>query len=121
MNEPLHEARRLQAEAALEGFDWPDTSGMWEKLAEEIAELREAEHQGPARRADELGDLLFMVVNLARHLDVDPTAALRAACAKFSSRYAHVRAHAAGLPPPGSPGRLQAMEDLWQEAKRRGR
>jgi uncharacterized protein YabN with tetrapyrrole methylase and pyrophosphatase domain len=117
MAEPLEQARLLQAAAALDGFDWPDTAGMWDKLAEEIAELRAAEPQGQARCADELGDVLFMVINLARHLRVDPAAALRAACAKFSARYAYVQAHAAGLPPRGSPERLQAMEILWQQAK----
>lgn len=115
-SEPLAEALRLQLDAAAEGFDWNDPAGLWDKLAEEIAELRGA--VTAAGRAEELGDLLFMVVNLSRHLGIDPAAALAAASAKFSRRYAHVAAHIEGLPPLGDAARLERMEDLWQEAKK---
>jgi uncharacterized protein YabN with tetrapyrrole methylase and pyrophosphatase domain len=113
--EPLAEALRLQLEAAAEGFDWTDPAGLWDKLAEEIGELQQA--PDAANRAEELGDLLFMVVNLSRHLGVDAATALAAANAKFSRRYAHILARLDSLPPKGDPARLDRMEALWQEAK----
>lgn len=116
MSEPLGEALRLQLEAAAIGFDWTDPAGLWAKLAEEIGELQQA--PDAAGRAEELGDLLFMVVNLSRHLGVDAAAALAAANAKFSRRYGHILRHAEELPPPGDPQRLERMEALWQDAKR---
>ena len=116
MSEPLAEALRLQLEAAAEGFDWTDPAGLWAKLAEEIGELQQA--PDAAGRAEELGDLLFMVVNLSRHLGVEPAAALAAANLKFRRRYAHILRHLDRLPPPGDPRRLERMEALWQDAKR---
>ena len=120
MNDPLQQAEALQREAAAQGFDWDALSDLWPKLFEEIAELQEAAMQGVDRRQDELGDLLFMAVNMARHLGVDPAAALTAANSKFQRRYGHVIAHASALPPLGSSERLQRMEALWIEAKRLG-
>lgn len=120
MSAPLLVAKALQDEAALEGFDWPNLDPLWDKLAEEIAELREAVNESEPRMRDELGDLLFMIVNLARHLRIDPEIALAAANEKFRRRYAHVRAHRASWPPKGDPARLEVMESLWQEAKRLG-
>lgn len=116
--DPLAEALRLQLDAAREGFDWRETRELWDKLAEEIGELQAAVSEGPARTQDELGDLLFMAVNLARHLGVDATAALAGANQKFARRYAHIQRHAHTLPPLGDAGRLDAMEALWQQAKR---
>ena len=114
--EPLAEALRLQLEAAAEGFDWNDPAGLWDKLAEEIGELQQA--PDATARTEELGDLLFMVVNLARHLGVAPEAALAAANAKFSRRYAYIQERLETLPPRGDASRLDRMEVLWQEAKR---
>lgn len=113
--DPFEEALNLQRAAAAEGFDWDDPAALWDKLAEEIAELREA--RGAAHREEELGDLLFMAVNLARHLGVEPARALHGANEKFGRRYAHVVAHATALPGLGDPARLVQMEVLWQEAK----
>ncbi len=115
MAEPLAEALRLQLEAAAEGFDWTDPAGLWDKLAEEIGELQRA--PDAAGRAEELGDLLFMAVNLARHLGVDPAAALDSANAKFRRRYGYILQHLQELPPRGNPSRLDRMEALWQRAK----
>ncbi|GAC1626132.1 MAG: hypothetical protein NVS9B10_13770 [Nevskia sp.] len=109
-------ALRLQRDAAAEGFDWSDPAGLWDKLHEEIGELREAATS--AHRQEELGDLLFMVVNLARHFGLDAPAALAAANAKFERRYGQVRAQLAALPPLGDPARLIRMERLWQDAKK---
>lgn len=117
--EPLAAALRLQREAARLGFDWRHLGELWDKLAEEVGELQEASGQGEARRREELGDLLFMAVNLARHLEVDAGRALREANDKFESRFKHITNHLHDVPPLGDPGRLAAMERLWQEAKRR--
>lgn len=114
--DPIAQALELQREAAAEGFDWSESEGLWHKLAEEIEELRGA--GDAAARAEELGDLLFMVVNLARHLGVEPAAALEAATAKFRRRYCYILDRRAQLPPLGDPQRLARMEALWQEAKR---
>ena len=115
--EPLREAQAMQRAAARTGFDWNKTSDLWDKLAEEIGELRADAHD--RRRAqEELGDLLFMAVNLARHLKLDAPRALAAANRKFARRFAHIMRHAAALPPLGDPRRLDAMEALWQDAKR---
>lgn len=117
-DDPLDAALRLQREAAALGFDWRHLDELWDKLAEESAELREAAGQGREAAQDELGDLLFMAVNLARHLGVDARAALAGANAKFARRFAHVCAALERLPPIGDPQRLEEMEARWQEAKR---
>ncbi len=116
--EPLATALRLQLDAAGYGFDWRHLQELWDKLAEEVGELQQAAGEGPDRAEDELGDLLFMAVNIARHLGVDATAALARANAKFERRFAHVLKHLDGLPPPGDPARLETMERWWQDAKR---
>ena len=117
--DPLRRAARVQRGAARTGFDWPPGDpALWRKLHEEIRELKAVAGQRSKAR-EELGDLLFMAVNLARHLKVDAGAALGAAIRKFERRYAHVMKHARGLPPKGHPRRLARMEALWQEAKRR--
>ena len=111
----------MQRRAARTGFDWPPGDpALWHKLHEEIRELK-AVARRPAQAREELGDLLFMVVNLARHLKVDPALALEQAVRKFERRYAQVMRHARGLPPKGNPNRLMRMEALWQDAKRRER
>ena len=117
--EPLRSALSIQRAAAREGFDWRHLRELWSKLAEEIGELQSARTR--AQRRDELGDLLFMLVNLARHLEVDPTRALQGANRKFLRRYAFIRRHADTLPPLGDRRRLAAMEALWQQAKQRER
>ena len=116
----LEQALRLQTEAAAEGFDWPNIQPVLDKLAEELDELR-AELQTDAvdtRRAEEeLGDLLFSAVNLARHLGLDPNRALAGCNEKFTARFARVMADPSSLPPLGDPRRLEAMEARWGAAK----
>ena len=116
--DPLADALQMQRDAAELGFDWRELNELWDKLAEEIGELKEAVAEGPAAVQDELGDLLFMAVNLARHLGVDAGAALASSNEKFRRRFAHICAHADTLPPLGDPARLDAMEAWWQDAKR---
>jgi tetrapyrrole methylase family protein/MazG family protein len=114
----LH-AHKVQRKAATVGFDWPSVDDVYPKVAEELEEVRSAAAEAdPGRRDDEVGDLLFAVVNLARHLDVDPESALRAATAKFRDRFRAVERMAAerGLALADlGPDRLDA---LWEEAKR---
>lgn len=116
----LSAAHALQVDAARHGFDWDDVAPVWDKVAEELAELREAQDQGSERMHDELGDILFVIVNLARHLGINPSAALASANDKFKRRYGYVMQHAPTLPAIGSAERLERMEALWQQAKRLG-
>ena len=105
----LERAAKLQKRAARTGFDWPDETGPRAKIEEELAELAEA---APADRAEELGDLLFAVVNLARHLKIDPEEALRLASRKFERRFRAIE-----TAPGFSSLNLEDMERLWQVAK----
>jgi ATP diphosphatase len=112
----LLRALKLQKRAARVGFDWPSTLEVFEKCAEEIAELQqEIDSNGaPERMTDEIGDLLFVLVNLARHLEVDPEGALRHANAKFERRFRAVeRAFEHDLDGVS----LDQMEAAWQRAK----
>lgn len=118
-SDALRRAMAVQRRAARQGFDWPPGDpALWAKLHEEIGELRAVAGRR-AKARGELGDLLFMVVNLSRHLGVDPGRALGEAVRKFERRYGHIMENARRLPRKGSPGRLGAMEALWQEAKRK--
>lgn len=110
----LSRAVKLGARAARVGFDWPDAQGARDKVTEELAELDAARAAGTAPAVEhELGDLLLAISNLARHLGIDPEAALRAANGRFVSRFRHVeeRARATGAAEP------TALESYWQEAK----
>lgn len=119
----LARAHKLTARAARVGFDWPDISGTWDKVNEELAELREAtaERASHADAPDaveaELGDLLFAAVNLARKLGVDAERALRGANRRFEGRFAYIedQLHARGRVPAASS--LEEMDALWNEAK----
>src|ERR1700733_1408871 len=109
----LMRAEKLQRRASTVGFDWNDPADVLDKIAEEAREVLDAQTQD--EREDEIGDLLFVVANLARHLKVDPEAALRRSNAKFTRRFRHIE-DALG-PRMGQAG-LTEMEALWQEAKR---
>ena len=118
----LTRALKLSARAARVGFDWPDAGRVLEKLAEEVAEVRaELPEADPARLADEIGDVLFVVANLARKLQLDPEACLRQANAKFARRFAAVEASLAkdGISPADAG--LERMEAEWAVVKRRER
>ncbi|MFT7582560.1 MAG: hypothetical protein ACI9MR_004242 [Myxococcota bacterium] len=93
MSEALTRARRVGSEAALVGFKWDTIAGPLAKVDEELAELREAiDGDDVAALRHELGDLLFAVVNVARHLEIPPAVALNAATDRFEARYGHVAA-----------------------------
>jgi nucleoside triphosphate diphosphatase len=108
----LTRAFKLQKRAARVGFDWPDLEGVRAKVNEELDELEQA---GPDEREDELGDLLFTLVNHARRLGIDPETALRRANAKFEGRF---RAMEGASEAPLETLDLDALEALWQQAKR---
>jgi MazG family protein len=115
----LMRAFKLQKRASSVGFDWNSPMKVVEKIAEEAGELAEAHDAGAeaSKLEEELGDLLFAVTNLARHLKLDPEQALRAANTKFVRRFRHIeRALAArGMTPAAAS--LDEMEALWQDAK----
>jgi nucleoside triphosphate diphosphatase len=115
----LTRALKLQRRAARVGFDWPDVPPIFDKIDEEIGELRReiASDAAPARLEDEIGDLLFAVVNLARRLTVDPEQALRGACRKFERRFHHIEAVLAGEGSSPMERSLAELEALWQRAK----
>ena len=112
----LAQAEEIQARAARVGFDWPDTLGVVDKINEECHELLNAPDL--ASRSDELGDLLFAVVNLARHYNIDAESALRETSTRFRHRFAHIEQSARLQDRPLSDLSLDEMESLWQEAKK---
>jgi ATP diphosphatase len=118
----LTRAEKLCARAARVGFDWPDAAAVLEKLEEELAELRaELPEAAPDRLEDEMGDILFVLANLARKLRLDPEAALRRGNDKFTARFGAVeRLLAAQGLTPAEAG-LEAMEAAWQQVKHAGR
>jgi len=125
----LMEAHQLTTKAARVGFDWQNVEDIFDKLHEEIGELRAAirEHREAGAEAEaeqqrvreELGDLIFAVTNLARHLSVEPEAALKLTNRKFRRRFRHIERglRARGRTP--NDATLDEMEELWQEAKQR--
>jgi ATP diphosphatase len=115
----LTRATKLGSRAAKVGFDWADAQGVLDKVQEEVAELRaELEARRPEAAREELGDLLFALAQAARHLDIDPEAALRDANAKFERRFRHLEALLAadGLAPDEVD--MTRLEELWGQAKR---
>lgn len=116
----LLEAYQITSRAAQVGFDWPRFDDLLDKLAEELAELAEARRQGdPAHVEDEVGDLLFMMVNIARFLKFDPELALRKTNRKFRERFAHVEQGLAERGKTLPQANIEEMEELWQQAKNR--
>ena len=115
----LVRAAKLQRRAARVGFDWPEPAQVLDKIEEEIAELRaELERaRAPERLADEIGDLLFAVVNLARHLEVDAEAALRRPTPSSSAASARSRTRLRARGRRLEDASLDEMEALWQQAK----
>ena len=121
MSQPsLMYADAVQRKAAKLGFDWPDVDGALPKIAEEAAELVEAARGDDPRHVDEeLGDLLFAVVNVARHLHIEPEAALRSAAHKFRGRFEAVEALARQRSIDLHASDLAVLDALWDEIKAR--
>lgn len=115
----LMRAEKIQSRAARVGFDWPDVQPVWGKLAEEIEEVREAvASKATTAIEDEVGDLLFTVVNLARHLKIDPETALTRSSTKFEKRFRRVEVLATGQEAELSEMDLTSLDALWDRAKK---
>jgi len=113
-------AQTISRKAVSAGFEWESLDGVIEKLHEEVAELAETEPGSP-QAAEEIGDILFTVVNLARKQGIDAETALRGTCEKFRSRWSHMEAGAAGAGRELGEMSLAQQEELWQRAKERER
>jgi MazG family protein len=115
----LVEAEKISKKAAGVGFEWPDISGVVEKLTEEAAELASARESSDKEHVEhEIGDLLFTLVNLARFLKVDPEQALRKTNARFRKRFAHIERQVKAAGATMAETTLDSMEELWQAAKK---
>jgi ATP diphosphatase len=116
----LKRAQKLGKRAATVGFDWPDAGGVRDKISEELEELEQAVGtRDPARVEEEFGDLLFAVVNLARHLDVDAEKALAGANRKFERRFAEMERAITASGGRFRDHNLESLEREWRAAKRR--
>ena len=113
----LVEAQQISSRAATAGFDWENTEQVFDKLNEELTELKAVSSQD--EREDELGDLLFVIVNIARFLKVDPEQALRRTNRKFRQRFGHVEQGLAAEGKSPKDATLAEMEALWQDAKKK--
>ncbi len=114
----LTRAMKLGRRAARTGFDWPELQGARAKLAEELAELDEAAALGDREHLEhEVGDVLFAVANVCRHLEVDPEQAARAACRRFEQRFGHVEERVRGSGRAWRDHTLAELEAYWSEAK----
>lgn len=117
----LSRAQKLQKRASRAGFDWPETAPVFDKVQEELDELREAVSGGDHQAvAEEMGDLLFAMVNLARHVEVDAEAALRAGNGKFERRFQFIEQRLAASGATMEQTDLQQLDRLWDEAKAHG-
>lgn len=117
----LTRAAKLQKRAASVGFDWTETESVLDKMEEELAELREAIKAGKqAEIADEMGDMLFAQVNLARHLGVNPEEAVRGTNQKFERRFGFVEAQVESSGKPWDEFTLDELDQYWDQAKAKG-
>ncbi|MCV6590221.1 MAG: nucleoside triphosphate pyrophosphohydrolase [Marinobacterium sp.] len=117
----LNRAAKLTKRAAQVGFDWPDLHGVLDKIEEELGELREAVDRNVQHEiADEMGDLLFALVNLSRHLKVNPDTALRSTNHKFERRFNHVEDQVEQAGGDWQQFELQQLDLFWDEAKAKG-
>lgn len=115
-------AYRLTQKASRAGFDWPDLKGILKKLDEEMKELRETlSLQKRNRIREEIGDLLFVIVNIARFLKIDPEAALRRTVEKFISRFNYIERSLQKKGKTLLESNLLEMDRLWEEAKKKNR
>jgi MazG family protein len=115
----LSRAQKLAKRAATAGFDWPDRRGPRQKIDEELSELdRELDSGSATRQAEEIGDLLFSVVNLARHLDIDAEAAMREANRRFQTRFLGMEKYLRESGQELSGLSLSQLEVAWQRAKK---
>jgi len=117
----LIQAEKIQSRAARHGFDWPEVEPVFAKVEEELEELREAWQSGDQDHIrEEVGDLLFVAVNLDRHLEVHPERALRESNGKFAARFGYMEKRLAQQGRTVAETPLAELDGLWDEAKRRG-
>jgi ATP diphosphatase len=117
-NSAIYRARQIQKEAAVLGFDWPDINPVFDKMEEELAELRQAFSEGDKDAiSEEIGDLMFVCVNLARHAKVNAEMSLRQTNRKFQRRFAYVQQQMGAAGIAMEQHQLDQMERFWQEAK----
>ena len=117
----LVKAYRIQEKAANVGFDWSkdDLKSLFGKIDEEIDELKEALHNGDSvEQEDEMGDIFFALVNLARHLDLNPEVALQKACSKFGTRFMAVEGKVVSSGRSWDSFTLEELDELWESSKR---
>ena len=112
----LMQAQKISRKAVAAGFEWPDEEGVWEKVAEEVEEFKNA---APEDAELEFGDVLFSLVNVARWRGIDAENALRATCVKFRRRWAFIEGAAWAQGKDAADLTVEEQEALWQEAKRR--
>ena len=115
----LTRARRIQEKAANVGFDWKDMQPVWEKVEEELKELKvEIQNKDPEKVKDEMGDVLFSLVNLSRFLDISPEDALRMTISKFEMRFAKVEKELKKRGKDFSDSSLEEMDGIWNDIKK---
>jgi MazG family protein len=117
----IHEAHQISARAARVGFDWPDINGIFDKLQEEVSELKEvissADPSASDKLEDEIGDMLFVIVNIARFLKIDSESALKRANRKFKTRFQFMERELAKQGKSLEQSSMEEMQALWQKAK----
>ena len=117
-NSAIYRARQMQKDAATYGFDWPDIKFVFEKMEEELAELKQAFSEGDKEAiSEEIGDLMFVCVNLARHAKVNAEMSLRNTNLKLQRRFAYVQQKMSAAGIEMEQQQLEQMERFWQEAK----
>lgn len=117
----MERARKLQKRAAQVGFDWTEIAPVLEKLKEEVAEFEEALADGnPERMSDELGDVLFAAINLARHSNIEPEVALRSTNRRFETRFKWIEAALSAQGKVFKDANLEELDALWDQAKKTG-
>lgn len=114
----LSRAQKLQKRAANVGFDWDKREDVWAKISEEITELREVEHSDSVtQKTHELGDILFSIINLARHMGIDAESALQQCNHRFEQRFNYIEDHLAEQGQTVADTDLDSLEQLWGQAK----
>jgi MazG family protein len=115
----LTRARRIQEKAANVGFDWKEIQPVWDKVEEELTELKEVvAEKDPEKIKDEMGDVLFSLVNLSRFLDISPEDALRMTISKFENRFAKVEKELKKRGKGFSDSSLEEMDSIWNSVKK---
>ncbi|MGI9263666.1 MAG: nucleoside triphosphate pyrophosphohydrolase [Gammaproteobacteria bacterium] len=114
----LARALKLGSRASTTGFDWPDVSGVVDKLREEVTELEEVLGKDLNREEEEIGDLLFSIANLCRHRGIDPETALRRGNSKFESRFRELESRLRTMGKSADETSIEELEHIWQSVKR---